>query len=144
MVIVADIETIFMKEEIFMSFDHCCFQVSSIEKSIEFYMKKLNFELLFQSINEKLREKYAFLDCNGARLELIEDLDGNFTKQEITKHFCPHFCMDVNNMNDTIDALKKNGVEIIGGPNIVEGEETWLYIKDDDNNVIEFIQWLHK
>lgn len=129
---------------IIMGFDHSCFQVSSIEKSIEFYTKKLNFNLLFQSINENMREKYAFLECQGARLELIEDMDGDFKKPEITKHFCPHFCMDTNNMNELMETLKKNDIEIIGGPNVIEGEETWLYIKDEDNNVLEYIHWLHK
>lgn len=127
-----------------MSFDHCGFQVSDMKKAIAFYTEKMGFTLLFERTNEDVREEYAFLDYDGARLELIEDLDGDFVKPEITKHFCPHACFETKDMNSVIETLKKNGIEIISGPHVVEGEETWLYIKDEDNNVLEFIQWFHK
>ncbi len=26
----------------------------------------------------------------------------------------------------------------------IEGEETWVYLTDPDQNVLEFIQWLNK
>lgn len=127
-----------------MSIDHGGFQVSDMNKAIAFYTKKLGFQLLSRNINEDVREEFTFLEGDGARLELIADLDGEFTKPEITKHFCPHFCLETDDMNRVIARLQMHDVEIIGGPHLVEGEETWLYIKDDDNNVLEYIQWLHR
>ena len=127
-----------------MGIDHGGFQVSDMAKAVEFYTKKLGFKLLSLHTNEDVREEYAFLDYNGARVELIRDLDGNFTKPEITKLFCPHFCLEADHLNQVIERLQMNDVEIIGGPHLVEGEETWLYIRDDDHNVLEYIQWLNK
>jgi lactoylglutathione lyase len=126
-----------------MAVDHGGFQVSSMKNALEFYTKKLGFKLLSLNTNESVREEYAFLDYDGARLELITDLDGDFKKPEITKHFCPHFCLETKDLAGVIETLKKNDIGIIGGPHRVEGEETWLYIRDDDNNVLEYIQWLH-
>jgi catechol 2,3-dioxygenase-like lactoylglutathione lyase family enzyme len=127
-----------------MSFDHCGFQVSNMQKAIEFYTGKMGFKLLFLRTNEEVREEYAFLDYDGARIELIADLDGNFVKPEITKHFCPHACLETHDMSGVIETLKKNSIPVIGGPHFIEDEEAWLYIKDEDNNVLEFIQWFHK
>jgi catechol 2,3-dioxygenase-like lactoylglutathione lyase family enzyme len=126
-----------------MGIDHGGFQVSDMTKAIEFYTKKLGFNLLFRKTNADVREEYAFLEYHGARVELIMDLDGEYTKPALTKHLCPHFCLEAADLNLVVDMLNLNGVEIIGGPHFVEGEETWLYIKDDDNNVLEYIQWLH-
>ena len=58
-----------------MAYDHGAFRVSSLESSIEFYTKKLGFTFLFQNDNPAHHEKYAFLEYNGARLELIETTD---------------------------------------------------------------------
>lgn len=127
-----------------MGIDHGGFQVSDMTKAIDFYTKKLGFSLLFRRINEAVREEYAFLEYNGARVELIMDLDEEYVKPALTKHLCPHFCLEADDLNKVVDMLHTNGVDIIGGPHIVEGEETWLYIRDDDNNVIEYIQWLHR
>ena len=127
-----------------MAFDHCSFQVSNMKKALAFYQDQLGFQLLSLNINEDVREEYAFLDYQGARLELIADLDGDFTKPALSKHLCPHFCFEVEDLNQMIETLKAKGIEIIGGPHLLEGEETWLYIKDDDNNVMEYIQWFHK
>jgi catechol 2,3-dioxygenase-like lactoylglutathione lyase family enzyme len=127
-----------------MGIDHCGFQVSDMTRAIEFYTKKLGFKLLSLNTNESVREEYAFLESGGARVELIRDLDGDYKKPELTKHLCPHACLETDDLTRVIERLQLYDVEIIGGPHIVDGEETWLYIKDDDNNVLEYIQWLHE
>ncbi len=126
-----------------MAFDHCSFQVSNIEDAIKFYTDKLGFKLLFLHTNEAVREYYAFLEFDGARLELIQDMDGEFKKPEINKHYCPHFCLEVDDLKSVIADLEQNDISILSGPNLLEDEETWLYIKDPDNNVLEYIEWLN-
>jgi hypothetical protein len=47
-------------------------------------------------------------------------------------------------MAQTVAMLKKRGVPILRGPLAIEGEETWVYLTDPDQNVLEFIQWFNK
>jgi lactoylglutathione lyase len=32
----------------------------------------------------------------------------------------------------------------VKGPLKIENEETWVYFSDEDNNVLEYIQWYNK
>ncbi|MCJ7446957.1 MAG: VOC family protein [Bacteroidales bacterium] len=127
-----------------MKFDHGAFQVSDINKAIKFYIEKLGFKLKSQSINEEEHEAYAFIELGEARIELIQDLITPFKKQEIVKPFCPHFCMEIDDMKKGMELLKKNNINIIRGPLEIKDEETWVYFSDPDNNILEYIQWYKK
>ena len=125
-----------------MRFDHCAYQVSDIETAVGFYTKKLGFKLLSVDVSEQHRIKYAFLDLNGAKIELLEDLNGSFIKPDIKEPFCPHYCIEVDDMNAAVNQLKANGIEIVSGPSACVDGEILVYFKDPDGNVIEYIQWL--
>ena len=125
-----------------MRFDHCAYQVSDIETAVEFYTKKLGFKLLSVDVSEQHRIKYAFLELNGAKIELLEDLNGNFIKPQIKEPFCPHYCIEVEDMNAAVNQLKANDIEIVSGPSACVDGEILVYFKDPDGNVIEYIQWL--
>jgi len=127
-----------------MSFDHVAFQVSDMDSSISFYTQKLGFKLNFRSTNEEEQEEYAFLEYGNARLELIKNLKEEYQKPEIKKPYCPHLCLEIENMKQSIKILKKNNVHIIRGPLEIKDEETWVYFSDLDNNVLEYIQWYRK
>ncbi len=127
-----------------MGFDHCAFQVSNMDKAIEFYTKKLDFKLNFRGINKDENEEYAFLDFKDARIELIQDLSTAYIKPEIKKPYCPHFCIEIEDMKEAVEMLKRNNINIIRGPLEIAGEETWIYFSDLDNNVLEYIQWFNK
>jgi len=127
-----------------MSFDHVAFQVSDMDSSINFYTQKLGFKLNFRSKNEEEQEEYAFLEYGNTRLELIQDLKEEYKKPEIKKPYCPHLCLEVENMKQSIEKLKKNNIYIIRGPLEIKDEETWVYFSDPDNNVLEYIQWYRK
>lgn len=127
-----------------MKFDHGAFQVSDIYKAIDFYIKKLGFTLCFQGVNHEEQEAYAFLEMGEAKIELIQDLVSPYQIPSIKKPYCPHFCLEVENMEHAVEMLKKNNINIIRGPLEIKGEETWIYFSDLDNNVLEFIQWYHK
>ena len=127
-----------------MQFDHGAFQVSNMDEAIAFYTDKLGFELNFRDINQEEQEAYAFLQLGNARIELIQDLVHPFTKPEIKKPYCPHFCIEIEDMQVALDGLKEKGVEIVRGPLEIAGEETWVYFADQDHNILEFIQWYKK
>ncbi|MBE3092352.1 MAG: VOC family protein [Chloroflexi bacterium] len=127
-----------------MSFDHMAFQVSDMGSSINFYTQKLGFKLNFRSTNEEEQEEYAFLEYGNARLELIQNLKEEYQKPEIKKPYCPHFCLEIENMKQSVEILKKNNVHIIRGPLEIKDEETWVYFSDPDNNILEYIKWYKK
>ncbi len=127
-----------------MRFDHFAFQVADIDAAIEFYTKKLGFRFISVDVSEQHRIKYAFLDINGAKLELLEDLDGRFTRPQIGEPFCPHYCIEVEDINTAVNQLKENDIEIVSGPTACAAGEILVYFKDLDGNVIEYIQWLEK
>lgn len=132
------------KGEGVMSFDHVAFQVSDMDSSISFYTQKLGFKLNFRSTNEEEQEEYAFLEYGNARIELIQNLKEEYQKPEIKKPYCPHFCLEIENMKQSVKILKKNNIHIIRGPLEIKDEETWVYFSDPDNNILEYIQWNRK
>jgi len=127
-----------------MSFDHMAFQVSDMDSSISFYTQKLGFKLNFRSTNEEEKEEYAFLEHENARLELIKNLKEEYQKPEIKKPYCPHLCLEVENMKQSVETLKKDNIHIVRGPLEIKDEETWVYFSDPDNNILEYIKWYRK
>ena len=127
-----------------MSFDHFAFQVSDMDSSISFYTEKLGFKLKSRAMDEEEKEEYAFLEHEDARLELIRDLKREYKKSEIKMPYCPHFCLEVEDMRSSVDLLKKSNVPIVYGPMETEGDVTWVYFCDPDNNILEYIQRFKK
>ncbi len=127
-----------------MKYDHMAFQVSDIDRSIEFYTKKLGFRLRSKSVTQETEEICAFLESGDAVIELLQDMSSPFKKQEIKKPYCPHFCIEIDDMKNGLESLKKNNIDIVKGPLEKKGEETWVYFADPDNNILEYIQWLKK
>lgn len=127
-----------------MRFDHCAVQVSDLDSSIEFYTKKLGFRLLSVEESEEHRIRYAFLDISGSKIELLENLDGNFVRPNILEPFCPHYCIEVDDMDAAVEHLRANDIRIESGPTACVAGEVLVYFKDPDGNVFEYIQWLDK
>jgi hypothetical protein len=38
--------------------------------------------------------------------------------------------------------IEEKHILVVKGPLEIKGAEKWIYIRDADNNVIEYIQWL--
>lgn len=124
--------------------DHCGFQVKNMDAAIKFYTEKLSFKLDYRAINEEEQEEYAFLSLGKARLELIQDLVNEYKLPTIKKPYCPHFCIEIDDMAKAIVDLKSMNIRVVKGPLKIENEETWIYFADEDNNVLEYIQWFNK
>jgi lactoylglutathione lyase len=125
-----------------MKNEHTAFQVSSMDESLAFYTQKLGLRLLSRKTNPEEKEDYAFLELEGGNLELIQRLaDERFVKPTLRPPYCPHFAMVTDNMARTVAMIKAAQIPIVRGPLEIAGVETWVYISDPDNNVLEFVQW---
>lgn len=121
--------------------DHVALEVSDIDKSVEFYTKKLGFSFVSRAVDETEQEEFCYLETNGFSLELLKDLKKKeISKKEIERPYCPHICFATQDMNKTVEDLQSNNMKIIHGPLVIEGEATWIYFADPDLNVLEFIQ----
>ncbi|RZL50384.1 MAG: VOC family protein [Pedobacter sp.] len=127
-----------------MKFDHAALQVQNMDRAIAFYTEKLSFKLDHRAINEEEQEEYAFITAGDVRIELIQDLTNEYQLPVLKKPFCPHLCVEVDNMEDAGRMLEKKEIPIVRGPLKIEHEETWVYFSDPDHNVLEFIQWYNK
>lgn len=127
-----------------MKMDHYGFQVKNLNIAIKFYTEKLLFKLDYRATNEEEQEEYAFLSSGKARLELIQDLVNEYDIPAIKKPYCPHFCIEIDDMEKALADLKAMNIRIVKGPLKIDNEETWIYFADEDNNVLEYIQWFNK
>jgi len=127
-----------------MEMDHCGFQVKNLDNAIHFYTEKLQFKLDYRAVNAQEQEEYAFLSLGKARLELIQDLVNDYDIPAINKPYCPHFCIEIDDMERAVADLKRMNIKIVKGPLKIENEESWIYFADEDNNILEYIQWFNK
>jgi lactoylglutathione lyase len=86
----------------------------------------------------------AFLSRGTALLELIQDLVHEFVLPPLRKPFCPHYCLEVADLEQAVAELRAHQIQILKGPLRIEQEETWVYFADPDHNILEYIQWFSK
>lgn len=127
-----------------MKFDHQAFQVSDIDRSIEFYVNRLGFRFCSKETDNNEKEIFAFIELGDARIELLQDLEKPYDIPEIKKPYCPHFSLEVEDLSQAEAMLRNNNVNIVRGPLEIKGEVKWLYFSDPDNNILEYIQRLNK
>lgn len=121
--------------------DHIAIEVSDMDASIEFYKNILGFSFVSRAIDQKENEEYCYLESEGFFLELLKDNEKKLKiDKKVNRPYTPHVCFKTDDMEKTIDELKSNDIEIVHGPLIIEGEATWIYYVDPDNNVLEYIQ----
>lgn len=124
-------------------FDHVAVQVRDMDVAIDFYVEKLDFTLKSRNLNEQGGEEYTFLSLGDLSLELLRDLTrDDYCGLPVEHPYCPHLAIEVEDMGAAVRKLEAAGVAIAKGPLRIEGEATWMYFADPDNNALEFIQWL--
>lgn len=129
-----------------MSFklDHTAFQVSDLDRSIQFYERILGLELLSKTIDEEHQEAFAYFKLEGGNLELLQSLntENAFQLPDLQSPYCPHLALGCEDLDQLASDLGEKNIYIIKGPLEIPGMVKWLYIADPDNNIIEFVQWL--
>ena len=127
--------------------DHFAFQVSDLDQAIQFYTEAFGLRLLLRELDQEHHEAYAFLELDGGNLELLQLLDENndplpFAKPEVVEPYCPHLALKTEDMDELVAVARQKNIPVVKGPMEISGEVRWIYMRDPDHNVIEFIQWL--
>ena len=122
--------------------DHVAVEVSDLDAAIEFYEQKIGLKFLFKKVDEAHGEAFAYLEMEGARLELLQPL--RLAKRPATdkQSFCPHLAFASDDIHVTEQKLREKQVILLKGPMEIPGMVRWLYAADPDGNVLEYVQWL--
>lgn len=119
-----------------MRISHLAFDVSDMEKALEFYCGKLGFEQIFTMNNEAGQPWIVYLKvCPGQFIELFFGGMENPPKANYS-----HLCLQVDDIYEIEAKMKELGVEI--DVPIKQGKDTNMqcWVHDPDGNRIEFMQ----
>lgn len=147
-----------MSEFHVLATNHTSFTVSSLDRSVEFFVKALGFELLSRAPRDPeiiaritgvagADIEVAYVQGPGHRLELIEYRAPN-DKGRVRSLPCDtgfaHIAFDVDDIGAAIAAAAAHGVLPIGEPvPIDQGPNrggSVVYLRDPDGVTIEFIE----
>lgn len=92
-----------LKEQL-MGIQHIGIPTNDIGTTIEFY-KKLGFEIAFQTVNQEVNEKVAFLKLHNLVIETYE----NKKAAMVTGAF-DHIAIDVKNIESVYELVNKEGL----------------------------------
>lgn len=124
--------------------DHVSLVVQDIDRAINFYTEKLGLTILMpKEYNEEEQAEYVFLRLGGSNLELVKlHNQSNSGPAVDSDSICPHLALSTDDFEGTIANLKDKNITIFQGPFETDNVSKWLYVKDTEGNVLEFIQWL--
>lgn len=124
---------------------HVALTVNNIDESVKWFQEKLGFEVTHrykketgEIIHIKRDQVRIELFCLGDtrllpdyRKDLMSDLHTVGTK---------HLCIEVENLDNTIDALKKKGVEFVTEVDTAGFGGRFIFFKDCNGILIELYQ----
>ena len=122
--------------------NHIGLRVSSLERARAFY-EQLGFIFITGPIGP---EPVAIMEHpSGVNINFIVNADAdskaNILMDIPIKHpGYTHFALDVTNIKSVEEALNKLGIAITEGPITLPDGGVMLFIRDQDNNVVEFHQ----
>jgi len=98
----------------FRRIDHVAIHVSDLDRSVAFYEQRFGFKKYFQHAATGGMQ-IAYLKLGDTVLELTHKADAPM------KGF--HFCLEADNFDAAVDALKKQGVEMARAPHDTPARE---------------------
>ena len=115
---------------------HVCYTVSDLDRAVAFYCDQLGLTPAFPFINDEGRRTGQYIHVGGRNfLELFEGDLADAAEGQAYRHLC----LEVDDLQGTIDALRAADVEVTG-IKIGKDRSHQAWIVDPDGNRIE----LHK
>ncbi|MHA1679456.1 MAG: VOC family protein [Promethearchaeota archaeon] len=121
--------------------DHFAFSVDDMDRAIQFYEGVIGLKLISREIDDEHGEEFTFMELEGGNLELLKKVGEMANVNVKTRGNCPHLAFSTEDMEKTVKGLEVAGVDV-DGPFEIPGRVTWLYFKDPDGNILEYIKWL--
>ena len=117
---------------------HTCLNVSDLDRSISFYTSNLNLNLTSRREIKSNNAEIAFLeDEAGNAIELTHWRD----KKIVEGDNFDHIAFEVEDVQEAVENLRKNGVTIAMEPYSLQGSTSRIaFVKDPDGNWLELIQ----
>jgi len=129
-----------MKEII--GINHIGIRVASLESARKFY-EQLGFVFIIGPIGP---EPVAIMEHpSGVNINLILNADSDLNKNILMdvpdRHpGYTHFALDVNDIKRVQNSIESLGIKITEGPITLPNGDVMFFVRDQDNNVIEFHQ----
>jgi lactoylglutathione lyase len=122
---------------------HTCLNVSNLDRSIEFYTDHMGLKFVSRREIKQNNAEIAFLkDESGAAIELTHWRD---KKTLAEGDNFDHIAFAVDDIESTVQELKKKGVTIAMEPYSLQGSTSKIaFIKDPDGNWLELIQSIQR
>jgi catechol 2,3-dioxygenase-like lactoylglutathione lyase family enzyme len=120
---------------LFLGINHVALHVSDVERSVEYYGKKLGFD---QILRPNFDFEGAWFELGGGRqLHLI----GGRTVTVHSSNRGNHFAIEVSSISETADFLRSRIVKFMGPKQRPDG--AWqIFLIDPDGHFVEFCELL--
>ena len=123
-----------------MELIHTCYRITDVDRSVAFY-EALGFEERRRlPIREEAVNVFMGLPGDGDRLELTYNFDTPEAGYEIGTGY-GHIAVTVDDMDSTLEALAREGIEPERPPYTVrEGGSRLCFVRDPDGYRVELIE----
>jgi lactoylglutathione lyase len=126
-------------------FTHTSIRTSNMDRSISFYTRLLGLRLLSRREIPQNNAEIAFLqdaEGKGARLELtFYKNQTEFIQADYENRVFDHIAFDIKDMEQTISALRKEGITITDEPYRLGPDGPLIaFVEDPDGTLIELIE----
>jgi lactoylglutathione lyase len=126
-------------------FVHASIRTSNMERSVEFYTKFLGLKVLSRKEIVQTNAEIVFLqdqEEEGAKLELTFYRDQKkFIQADYEYRLFDHLAFEIKNMHQTLEAMRKGGVNITDEPYRLSPHGRLLaFVEDPDGTLIELIE----
>jgi lactoylglutathione lyase len=124
---------------------HTSIRTSNMDKSINFYTKLIGLKLQGRREIPKNNAEIAFLQDTQAKGSVLEltyyRKQRKFLQPDYEDRLFDHLAFNVDDMQKTIETLRKNNVTITDEPyTLGPGGSTIAFIEDPDGTLIELIE----
>jgi lactoylglutathione lyase len=126
-------------------FIHASIRTSNLQRSIDFYSKFLDMQIVRRLELPQNSAQLVFLQdpkAKGATLELTYYRDQKrFIQADYEERLFDHLAFQVDDMKSTIEAMRKAGITITDEPYRLSPPGSLLaFIEDPDGTLIELIE----